>query len=73
MPRKKEYRSEESSYRISVEFLVQKKLLIERIKVKNPYILISNVVVGEHINMNDIKKLAEDIVNDFIEVYESEF
>ncbi len=69
LPREKKYTSEETSYRISVEYLVQ-KLLIERKKDFKPsFMLVSNVEAGPHTGLNSVRRLAEDIVVDFCEAY----
>lgn len=72
LPREKKFMSEETAYRISVEYLVQKNLLRKRIDSHNPYKLISNVTPGPHVSMKRINKIAENIVNDFWEIYEEE-
>ena len=72
LPRERKFMSEETSYRISVEYLVQKFLLSKRIESENPYKLISNVTPGPHVSMKRINKIAENIVQDFWEIYEKD-
>lgn len=72
LPREKKYTSEETSYRISVEYLVQKLLIEKKKELKPSFMLVSNVEAGPHTGLNSIKKLAEDIVIDFSEVYNDE-
>lgn len=73
LPRERKYMSEETSYRISVEYLVQKKLIERRIEFKKPYILVSNVEAGPHTSLSSVINIAEDIVQDFCETYEDTF
>ena len=69
LPREKRYTSEETSFRISVEYLVQKKLIEKRINSNTTYELVSNVVVGPHVGLAVIESIADKIVEDFCEVY----
>lgn len=69
LPREKRYMSEETSYRISVEYLVQKKLIENRINSPHKYTLVSRVETGPHINLTCVQKIADDIALDFYEVY----
>lgn len=69
LPREKKYLSEETSYRISVEYLVQKKLTENKIKSNTFYTLVSNVQVGPHIDLVSVQKIADEIAKDFHEVY----
>lgn len=69
LPREKRFLSEETSYRISVEYLVQKKLIELRKNVDKPYIVISNVVPGPYTNMKKIEIIADEISNDFVDIY----
>ena len=69
LPREKRYLSEETSYRISVEYLVQKKLTENKIKSNTFYTLVSNVQVGPHIDLVSVQKIADEIAKDFHEVY----
>ena len=72
LPREKKYLSEETSYRISVEYLVQKKLTENKIKSNTFYTLVSNVQVGPHIDLVSVQKIADEIAKDFHEVYNEE-
>lgn len=56
-------------HRISVEYLVQKKIIESKIKVSANYILVSNVEVGPYTEMPCVQKLADEIVNDFNVIY----
>ena len=69
LPREKRFLSEETSYRISVEYLVQKKLIECRKNCDVPYELVSKVVPGPHTNLMKIDNLANEIVTDFIHIY----
>lgn len=69
LPREKRFVSEETGYRISVEYLVQKKLIGERINCPVKYSLVSNVEPGPYTDLALIQKLAEDIAEDFREAY----
>lgn len=69
LPREKRYISEETAYRISVEYLVQKKLIENRINSPRSYTLVSNVEVGPHTGLISVQNIADDIVADFNEAY----
>ena len=69
LPREKKYLSEETSYRISVEYLVQKKLTENKINSNTSYTLVSKVQVGPHIDLVSVQKIADEIAKDFHEVY----
>ena len=69
LPREKKYLSEETSYRISVEYLVQKRLTENKIKSNTSYTLVSKVQVGPHIDLVSVQKIADEIAKDFHEVY----
>ena len=69
LPREKRYISEETSYRISIEYLVQKKLIEKRIKSPVKYKLISHVDVGPYTDLKSLQRIAEDIVEDFYAAY----
>lgn len=70
LPREKKFRSEETAYRISVEYLVQKTLLRLRSCCKNPYRVISQVTTGPFIEQKRLIDIANKISNDFFEIYE---
>lgn len=69
LPREKRYTSEETSFRISVEYLVQKKLIENRIKSNTSFDIVSNVEVGPHTGLASVEKIADGIARDFFEVY----
>lgn len=69
LPREKRYISEETAYRISVEYLVQKKLIENRINSPQSYTLISNVEVGPYTDLVSVQNIADNIVADFNEAY----
>lgn len=70
LPRKKVYLSSDTSYRISVEYMVQKGLLATRGKSKRPYTLISKVVPGEFTGLRSVIEISAEIVDDFFQIYE---
>ena len=72
LPREKKFMTEETSYRISVEYLVQIKLIEQRICVKNPYSIISNVVPGAFTKLKRLDDIANNIVDDFINLYDED-
>lgn len=72
LPREKRFLSEETSYRISVEYLVQSKLIEYRKDCEVPYKLISNVVPGPHTNLKRMKTIADLIAVDFLCIYKEE-
>ena len=72
LPREKRFISEETGYRISVEYLVQKKLIANKIKSTDNYKLISYVDVGPYTNIASIQAIAESIAIDFNEAYNEE-
>lgn len=73
LPREKNFLSEETSFRNSVEFLVQHNLLVLNSKVKRKYKLISYVEPGQYTNHYRIKQLANDISEKFIKIYNEDF
>ena len=72
LPREKRFLSEETSYRITVEYLVQSRLIECRKDCDVPYKLISNVVPGSHTNLLKMKKIANEIAMDFLCIYNEE-
>lgn len=70
LPREKRFLSEETSYRISVEYLVQTILIERRKDISEPYSFLSNVVPGSFTGLAKIKHIAEEIANDFLAIYE---
>lgn len=73
LPREKRYMSEETAYRISVEYLVQKNLIGNKINSMRKYTLISKVETGPYINLVCIQEIANNIVMDFLEAYNEEW
>lgn len=71
LPQEKRFLTEETSYRISVEYLVQKLLIKRRKNISKPYILLSNVTPGPFVNVAKMNNIAEEIVNDFLSIYEN--
>ena len=69
LPREKRYISEETAYRISLEYLVQKKLIENRINSPVKYTLVSKVEVGPYTGLAILQKIANEIVEDFCFAY----
>lgn len=69
LPKEPEYTSEESSYREAIEYLVQIGLRDIRGKVKPRFRLISNVRTVERSSSAFLKRYADEIVENFLEVY----
>lgn len=69
LPREKKFLSEETSYRISVEYLVQTNLYLMRQYTDDPFQIISHVTTGPYIDLERIKNIAKKISDDFIELY----
>ena len=72
LPQERGFLSEESAYRISVEYLVQVNLHHLRANIDKPYQLISRVQPGPYIDHKKMKNIAKKISDDFIEIYEEE-
>jgi len=72
LPREKKFISDDSSYRISVEFLVQKYIIAEKYKFPGPLKLVANVVPGQFVFYPRIQKIAHSIVDDFYAIYMEE-
>lgn len=70
LPREKKFSTSETAYRISVEYLVQQKIILINKNSSCPYQVISYVTPGPNTGMKRLKKIADDIVKDFFEVYE---
>lgn len=70
LPHEKRFLSEETSYRISVEYLVQKILIERRKDVAEPYEFLSNITPGPFTDLAKMKHIAEGIVDDFLSIYE---
>lgn len=69
LPREQRFLSEETSYRISVEYLVQKGLIEKRILCSKPFNLISNVTPGPYCGLKGMENIASEIINDFLNIY----
>ncbi|MBD3883281.1 hypothetical protein IFO70_16055 [Phormidium tenue FACHB-886] len=69
LPKEPEYTSEESSYREAIEYLVQIGLRDVRGEVKPKFNLISNVRTVERTSNPSLKRYADKIVKNFLEVY----
>jgi len=72
LPRQKKFMTEESAYRISVEYLVQKKLYALRREVDRPYKMLSSVTTGPCTGMKSIDHIADKIAYDFVDIYQNE-
>lgn len=71
LPQKPEYVSIESSFRLAVEYLVQIKLYEVRSSLYPVFKIISNICPTDRTNNVEVKKLANEIVIDFIENYKN--
>lgn len=72
LPKKREYISEESSYRESVEYLVMKELQLHRGLLAPSFDIISwHDRFPRRTTNSEVKKLAKEIANKFILAYES--
>ena len=69
LPSEKIFLSEETAYRISVEYLVQYYLQLLRKETDEPYQLISHVLPGPFVEHERMKNIAKNISDDFIELY----
>ena len=69
LPRERRFLSDDSGFRTSVEYLIQQKLIEARKNVSDPYKCISNVSTGPYLNLEYIRRLAERIKDDLIDVY----
>ena len=69
LPSEKIFLSEETAYRISVEYLVQYYLQLLRKETDEPYQLISHVLPGPFVEHERMKNIAKKISDDFIELY----
>lgn len=70
-PSAKKYISNESSYRLAVEYLVQTLLIEERGKLIPPLKIISNVTYTDHCNTAQVRRLAREILEEFKSSYRS--
>ncbi len=73
LPREKRFLSEDTGYRISVEFLVQHKLIELNNKAIKKYRFLSYVTPGPYTNLKKIKIIAEEIAEKFIKIYNEDF
>lgn len=71
LPKGKEFISIESSYRLAVEYKVQTKLLESRGQVNPCFRVISQVTYTDVASNKQIISLADNIVDQFIEIYTS--
>jgi hypothetical protein len=69
LPTTSEFISNESSYRLGVEYLVQSKLYEARKNLNPMYQIISNICTTDRVNNSKVKELANEITNDFITNY----
>lgn len=69
LPREKRFLSEDTGYRISVEYLVQHNLIEKNNRAIRKYKIISNITTGPYTNIDKIKKIAEEISEKFINIY----
>jgi hypothetical protein len=70
LPQKSEYISIESSFRLAVEYLVQANLYEARGNLNPVFKLISNISPTDRTTNNQVKNLADAIVQDFIKNYD---
>ena len=72
LPKKQLYISEESSYRESVEYLVQKELQLLRGSLNPSYDIVSwHERFPRRTSNTEVKKIAFEIVNKFKDIYNS--
>ena len=69
LPKNGNYTSEASSFRLAVEYLVQVKLQSIRGKMSPRFRIISNVSYSDYCRLEEVKKLAEEIVSRFSDYY----
>lgn len=69
LPGERKFISTESSYRLAVEYKVQSGMHNLRGKVNPPFRLISKVTYTDHASESEIVKIAEEILYDFMEIY----
>lgn len=69
LPRERHFLSEDTGYRISVEYLVQHNIIEMNNRANRYYKVISNISTGPYTNYALIKKIAKEISETFIEVY----
>jgi len=69
LPDERRFISNESAYRLAVEYLVQVKLHKIRHKFKPCFLLISNVTYTSYADYVEIDNIAEEIVQDFFQLY----
>lgn len=69
LPNEKRFISVESSFRLAVEYLVQVKLHEVRAKLNPIFKIISKVTYTDCASDNNIIKIADDIVTDFVNIY----
>jgi hypothetical protein len=69
LPKKKKYTSVESSFRLSVEYLVQVKLNEIRSVSKPNFRIISNVTYTEYCSDKEVIRISNNIVKNFLSVF----
>lgn len=69
LPREKRFISADTSYRISVEYMVQQNLIELRKDVDCPYKCISYVTTGPYNDQKKLQRIAKTIAEDFKEIY----
>lgn len=71
LPRKKQFISIESGFRLAVEYLVQIGLQERRDSCSPPFRIVSNVTYSDHCSNPMIKIIASEIIEEFISTYAS--
>lgn len=69
LPREKRFTSIESSYRLAVEYRVQSKMHNIRGNVNPSFRIISKVTYTDYASNSQIVKIAQEIIEDFIKIY----
>ncbi|MEM6734565.1 MAG: hypothetical protein AAF620_00725 [Bacteroidota bacterium] len=69
LPQKREYIGVEKSYREAVEYLVQKRLQINRSRVNPSYDVISWVRISPRTSNSEVIRISDDIVSKFLAHY----
>lgn len=71
LPQEPKFTGIESTYRESVEYLVQVKLIERRVQCNPPFKIISTVRPFSRTTEASIQKIAEEIVEGFLSVYDN--
>ena len=69
LPDERRFISNESAYRLAVEYLVQVKLHKIRHQFKPWFYIVSNVTYTSYADYVEIDNIAEEIVQDFFQLY----